>query len=72
MVSACIAGCDTGSMETSGMATEIVEELRMDSKGVDENHNTIMRLENNDFSMIIIFVGDGCKVYNVDSTMCKR
>ena len=64
MVSACIAGCDTGSMETSGMATEIVEELRMDSKGVDENHNTSMRLENKYFGMIIIVLSDGYKLYN--------
>ena len=27
------------------MATEIVEELKMVSEGVDENHNTSIRLE---------------------------
>ena len=46
------------------MATEIMEELRMDSKGVDENHNTSMRLENKYFGMIIIVLSDGYKLYN--------
>ena len=53
MVFDCIVGCDIarGSMQTSGMATEIVEELKMVSEGVDENHNTSIRLE------ILIFPG---------------
>ena len=41
MVSDCIVGCNIAreSMQTSVMATEIVEELKMVGEGVDENHD---------------------------------
>ena len=44
MVSDCIVGCDIarGSMQTSGMATEIFKELRMVTEGVDENHKILI------------------------------
>ena len=45
-----------GSMQTSGMATEIFEELRMVSEGVYENHKRLI-------------LHDGCKLYMVESPL---